>query len=164
MKTILVMDENSAVRESLRSVLQAHGYRVLLSTGRLLSTDRPEVGESPAWKEFDLLLLDATLPLQFGWESCLRSLSRNPCIPIILLDGRTGRTRAPLPVGVRVVLDKPFDAPTLLRAIGRILESSAENQCGQGATEAATGSRVESMRVRWRPPPPWRQRCHKPYD
>jgi len=120
MKTILVMEEDGAVRESLRTVLEADGYKVMVvSCG-------PKALAAMDWAAIDLLLLDVTLPLRHGWADYTRIMSRHPSLSVILLNGHTDHARAPLPAGARAFLHKPLDVAGLLELIRHLLEKSRQ--------------------------------------
>lgn len=146
MKTILVMDEDAAVRESLCSVLRDYEYDVVLATDSLTALDAYDS------VRIDLLLLDATLPLRHGWDAYKRFASRHPQLPIILLDGHAGRVRMPVPAGIRIFLNKPFDAPSLLGAIRGLLEEADADQPASPGS-ASRDSRIKADPARVEPSP-----------
>ena len=119
-KTIVVVDNDPSVRESLEVLLNAAGYEVesyasaesYLGSGRLSSTD--------------CLLLDVRMPGMSGLE-LLEHLDRlGAGMPIVLMSGyaeTSVRSRAP---SARIVeiLEKPFDDDTLIDAIERALRAA----------------------------------------
>lgn len=120
--TLLIVDDDSSVRKSIRKVLRADNYEVLTAA------DAEEALARFDPKYVQLLLLDVSLPHRNGWDTLQRMTARNPELPIIVITG-TG-IPSPLPATVRVcaLLEKPLDAPALLRTIGSVLAAAQPEQ------------------------------------
>jgi CheY-like chemotaxis protein len=121
MKTVLVVDDVDTFRQSVRSILQKFGFRVLLaSDGRqaleMVPTELP-----------DLILLDVTMPVMDGiaFLTELRADKISANIPVILLTGLADRenvTQA-AKLGVAGYLVKAsFSASYLLGKIEEVLK------------------------------------------
>jgi len=142
MKTILVMEEDGAVRESLRAVLEADGYKVMVvSCG-------PKALAAMDWAAIDLLLLDVTLPLRHGWADYKRIMSGHPSLSVILLNGHADHARAPLPAGARAFLNKPLDVAGLLDLIRRLLEEAHRERPVPAASEQDEERMMKELRLR----------------
>jgi DNA-binding response OmpR family regulator len=121
-KNILVVDDDSQVRESLRKVLQAEGYEVRLAADGLEGLEQFDS------KHIDLLLLDLNLPAKSGWDLFERFSSTNPLLPIIIITGRHNQYNLAAAAGVGALMEKPLDVPLLLQTIAALLIEPAEAQ------------------------------------
>lgn len=107
---ILVVDDDTAIRESLRDVLTEAGYDVVIAAdGRealALMTPRPS-----------LMLLDLMMPELDGWE-LIDELQRLAVtdIPVCVLSAMTSHA----PPNVSAVLSKPVDLDDLLETVARL--------------------------------------------
>jgi CheY-like chemotaxis protein len=116
-KTILLVDDDASVRQSVNKVLRGAGYDVVLAAGGLEAVARFQA------QAIDLVLLDIGLPNQNGWEAC-RHLSREHAnVPIIVITGQTGQFKSALAAGAVALMEKPLDAHRLLHVIQELLDS-----------------------------------------
>jgi CheY-like chemotaxis protein len=114
-KTILLVDDDASVRESVHKVLQGAGYGVVLAAGGLEAVARIQA------QPVDLVLLDIGLPNQNGLEAC-RHLSREHAnVPIIVITGQTGQLKSASAAGAVALMEKPLDAHRLLGVIQELL-------------------------------------------
>ncbi len=105
--TILVVDDEVLVRETLADLLEAEGYTVIATA----TGDRIEEVLAPV----DLVLLDAMLPGQDGWDVCRAIKAADPMLPVLMVTARTSprdviRTFA---AGADDYIAKPFNAAEL---------------------------------------------------
>jgi DNA-binding response OmpR family regulator len=121
-KVILLVDDDSEIIESMRTVLDNKGYRILVArdgNAGLTVAER----ENP-----DLIVLDMMMPKKSGFL-VLEKLKGRPggLIPTIMITGNEGsRHRAYAEMlGVRDYIRKPFAMEKLVKSIERILESPA---------------------------------------
>jgi DNA-binding response OmpR family regulator len=119
-KTILLVDDDNEIIESMRTVLEAKGYRVLVArdgNAGLTVAER----EGP-----DLIILDMMMPKKSGFL-VLEKLKSRPggLIPTIMITGNEGsRHRAYAEfLGVEDYIRKPFALEKLVRSVEQILES-----------------------------------------
>ena len=84
---ILVADDELAVRDALRRVLEAEGYEVLFAP------DGPETLDAFASSRPDAAVLDVMMPPPDGLEVCRRLRARGNATPILLLTAQTRRLR-----------------------------------------------------------------------
>lgn len=116
---IFIVDDDDAVRDSLRLLLEAHGMTVedFDSTAEFAAAYRP--------RPRACLILDLHLPGMSGLDY-LASLGKGgPGLPVIMVTGRgddASRDRA-LELGAFAFLDKPVNNRELLSAIDRALGS-----------------------------------------
>jgi DNA-binding response OmpR family regulator len=119
-KTILVVDDDEQIRESLHKVLRAEGYEVVLAA------DGREGIEKFNTERIDLLLLDLNLPGNSGWDIFGTLTSFNPFLPIVIITGRNNQHDLAVGAGVGALMEKPLDVPVLLQIIAELLAESSE--------------------------------------
>jgi CheY-like chemotaxis protein len=121
-ETILLLEDEAAVRDLVRQVLQATGYAVLEAANgeqalRLSHTHRGRI---------HLLLADVVLPGLSGPEVAEQLSSARPEIQVIYMSGYAQDTikRYGIPEGQGVFLQKPFTPTALLTSVRIALEAS----------------------------------------
>ncbi|MGA2747978.1 MAG: response regulator [Verrucomicrobiota bacterium] len=119
-KTILVVDDDSQIRDSLRKVLREEGY------GVVLAADGREGVERFNKDRIDLLLLDVNLPDMSGWDVFGSVISLDPFVPILIITGRTDQIEIVRLSGVGALIEKPFNVPMLLQTIAEKLAEPPE--------------------------------------
>ena len=114
---ILVVDDDRAVRESLRRSLSFNGYSVALAQDGvealdLISNDRP-----------DAVVLDVMMPRLDGLEVCRQLRSTGDDLPILVLTARDSVSErvAGLDAGADDYLPKPFALEELLARMRALL-------------------------------------------
>jgi DNA-binding response OmpR family regulator len=130
-KRILVVDDDSAVRESLNDVLVAEGYVTIPSENGQHALDLASKSS------FDLVLLDLNMPVKNGWDTFEQLTREYPLIPIIIVTARPNQLFMALNAGVAALLEKPVDIPTLLRAIENLLTESVDQRVARLAGQKA---------------------------
>jgi two-component system phosphate regulon response regulator OmpR len=117
---ILVVDDDTRLRELLRRYLSENGF--LVSAAR----DSAEARRLLAGLEFDMIVLDVMMPGEDGF-SLTESLRRTNPVPILLLTARGEVTDriAGLERGADDYLSKPFEPRELLLRISTILRRAA---------------------------------------
>jgi DNA-binding response OmpR family regulator len=121
-KRILIADDDSAVRESLRKVLEGAGYQVLCAV------DGDDAERKFTSEPIDLLLLDLNLPKQNGWNVFGFVSSQNPLLPIVIITGQSNRSDSDLVPGLSAFLEKPIDVAVLLKVIENLLAEPFERR------------------------------------
>lgn len=118
-RVILLVDDDSEIIESMRTVLENKGFRILVArdgNAGLAIAER----ENP-----DLIVLDMMMPKKSGFL-VLEKLKGRPggLIPTIMITGNEGsRHRAYAEMlGVRDYIRKPFAMEKLVKSIEKILE------------------------------------------
>lgn len=138
MKKILVIDDNTAIRENTAEILSLAGYGTS-------TAENGKVGVEMAIRELpDLIVCDIMMPELDGY-GVLHLLKKNPAtehIPFIFLTAKTERTdfRKGMEMGADDYITKPFDDLELLRAIEMRLKKmeiiTAQYEAGEkGANE-----------------------------
>ena len=118
-QTVLIVDDDAPIRESLRKVLQTEGYQVVLAADGQGALDRFQS------ERVDLLLLDLNLPAKSGWDLFERFTAINLLLPIIIITGREDQHRVARAAGVGALMEKPLDVPWLLQTIKSLLSEPA---------------------------------------
>ncbi len=145
MSTVLVVDDESDIRSSLRGVLNDEGLRVLEAEGgrealEIVRRERPE-----------LVLLDVWMPDIDGIE-LLRQLRNEPHRPRVVMISGHGNVETAVQatkLGAFDFIEKPFSIDALLQVVSRALkdrgqesaDGSASNGHAVGAGEHAVTQR-----------------------
>jgi PAS domain S-box-containing protein len=119
---ILVVDDEAAVREIARQILESYGYHVLTAG------DGTEAVALFAQKKEEIraVVTDMVMPYMDG-AATVRALRRiDPEVKVIATSGllASGQSKATESLGVREFLAKPYTADTLLETLKRVLESA----------------------------------------
>ena len=114
---ILVVDDDRAVRESLRRSLQFNGYQVELAADGLQAI------ESVGAQRPDAMVLDVMMPRLDGLEVCRRLRGTGDDLPILVLTARDAVSDrvAGLDAGADDYLPKPFALEELLARMRALL-------------------------------------------
>lgn len=119
-QTILIVDDEPAIRILLERILTASGYQVLTA----------ENGQAAiriaSRQPLDLVVTDLMMPGTDGIETILALRAQNPRTPLIAMSGGCGGgagSYLPLAgkIGACLTLEKPFSAQTLLDSIRQAL-------------------------------------------
>jgi len=129
MPTILVVDDDPAIREMITLALTRDGYEVL-EAGNALDARQTIASRAP-----DLILLDWMMPGQSGFEFT-RALQRDSVhkqIPVIMLTARGQEEDkvAALEAGADDYIAKPFSVSELLARIKAVLRRTSQDTDGE---------------------------------
>ena len=125
---ILVVDDERAVRESLRRALELEGYEVELAGDGREALDRLENEPQP-----DALVLDVLMPEVDGLEVCARLRREGSRLPVLMLTARAeveNRVEG-LDAGADDYVTKPFALEELLARLRALLRRTTN---GSGDT------------------------------
>jgi PAS domain S-box-containing protein len=113
--TILLVEDDPAVRSTVRRLLERHGYRILEASNgqdalRLVTARHAEI---------DLVLSDMVMPGMGGTELAGRVRALSPVLPVLLMTGYTEEaiTRAGERPLDEQIIEKPFTLNTMLEKI-----------------------------------------------
>ncbi len=111
--SILIIDDEAAIRESLETLLTLEGFTVTTASNGQLGLDRL------SREEFDLLLLDLALPGQSGLDLLPRITELRPDLPVIMITafGTVGNVVEAIRAGATNFVQKPWDNEKLLADI-----------------------------------------------
>ncbi|MFN7026053.1 MAG: response regulator [Pseudorhizobium sp.] len=113
---LLVVDDDTRIRDLLSRYLAEQGYRVTVAA------DAADARRKLAGLQFDLIILDVMMPGESGL-SLTEALYKNKTTPVILLTARAeAESRIEgLEAGADDYLSKPFDPRELVLRINNIL-------------------------------------------
>ena len=120
--TVYIVDDDEAVRDSLRWLLEANNYRVrAFPSGESFLAEYDE-------KRPGVLIVDVRMPGMSGLELQEQLIARKSTMPIVFI---TGHGDVPMAVstikkGAINFLEKPFDETDLREIVGRMFEQANE--------------------------------------
>ena len=122
MTTVLVVDDDAAIRTVVGQALRRAGHAVV-SAASLAEADR-ELGRRVP----DVLVTDVVLPDGDGLDRARELSTRFPTLPVIVLSARNTLTTAvrAAEAGAYEYLPKPFDLDALCRAVAGALARGGE--------------------------------------
>ena len=122
--SVLVVDDEPAVRESLRRALELEGYSVELASDGDEAMTRLERPEQP-----DAVILDILMPRLDGLEVCRRLRSSGNSVPVLMLTAQAevDSRVAGLDAGADDYLPKPFALAELLARLRALLRRTGSD-------------------------------------
>ena len=117
--TLLVVEDEPAVREMTTALLERAGYTVIAATdGQEALAMIPAIGST-----IDVLVTDVVMPGMSGLDLAERMIRLVPGIGLVLLSGYTAETLDPSRLSMHgaVFVSKPVASRELLDAIGRVM-------------------------------------------
>jgi CheY-like chemotaxis protein len=118
-ETLLLVEDEAAVRASVRRLLEWHGYTVLEARNGADALRIYEANES----RIDLILTDIVMPEMSGHELIERLRARRPDLRVLFMSGYTERAfTSTMPSGTGFV-EKPFTVETLMRRLREVLDA-----------------------------------------
>jgi two-component system response regulator RegX3 len=138
---ILVVEDESSLREPLEYLLEHEGYEVV---GVDNGTDAVQTALA---SEFDLILLDLMLPGLPGTEVC-REVRARSSVPIIMLTAKDSEVDivVGLELGADDYITKPYSSRELLARIRAVLRRKQSDQGGGDSVLEYHGIRLDSDR------------------
>jgi PAS domain S-box-containing protein len=120
-ETVLVVEDEPAMREVTRRILSRRGYRVITAaSGR----EAIEIAANHAGG-IDVLLTDVIMPQMLGKEAAERIRALRPSVKVLFMSGYTQGlldTQGVLEAGVNLI-EKPFTEASLLTKLRQIIAS-----------------------------------------
>jgi two-component system cell cycle sensor histidine kinase/response regulator CckA len=114
-ETVLLVEDEEAVRRLVRRILEGRGYKVLLARHGGEALELIHQVDLP----IDLLLTDAVMPVLSGPELLRRAIALRPAMKLAIMSGYTDR---PAVTGVPFI-GKPFTPLELERRVREILDA-----------------------------------------
>jgi two-component system response regulator MprA len=144
---ILVVDDDRAVRDSLRRSLAFHGYQVDVAVDGQAALDAVQA-QRP-----DAMVLDVMMPRLDGLEVCRRLRGAGDALPILVLTARDAVSErvSGLDAGADDYLPKPFALEELLARLRALLRRRTPRR-DRRRGRAEPGARVRRPLARPRHP------------
>jgi two-component system cell cycle sensor histidine kinase/response regulator CckA len=121
-ESVLIAEDDEAVRRVAERILETAGYRVTSCPGGVEALD---LLDDPSAR-FDLLLADVVMPGMRGDDLARRAVAMRPGLPVLFMSGYSDDAPpsdlGPTSGGVGFI-DKPFDAGALLERLRELLGS-----------------------------------------
>jgi CheY-like chemotaxis protein len=120
-ETLLLVEDEAAVRSSVRRLLEWHGYTVLEARNGAEALRVYEAHEEGV----DLVLTDVVMPEMGGHELVERLRARRPDLRVLFMSGYAERafiSNGSMPAGTGY-LEKPFTVETLMRRLRQVLDA-----------------------------------------
>jgi DNA-binding response OmpR family regulator len=142
MPTILLVEDDATLSETLRYNLEREGYTVIMANDGVQGLDRARRDQP------DLIILDIMLPRLDGFSVC-RILRQESAVPILMLTARQDEVDriAGLELGADDYVAKPFSLGELLARVRAIMRRTDRQPLTNrevldaGALRVDTGSR-----------------------
>jgi len=139
-ETILFVEDEPMLLESVRELLEQEGYTVYAArTGeealRIFSERGPEVG---------LVVTDVELPDISGWDAFRKMHERDPAVRALMVSGYLDppmRARM-LEGGARGFLRKPYTLGEMLRSMREVLDDAAPERAVRGGNPRERSGKV----------------------
>jgi DNA-binding response OmpR family regulator len=112
--TILLVDDEEAIRKILSIKLRVSGYDVITAA------DGKKALQIVGTKKPDLVLLDLVLPRLSGFQ-VLEKLRNRVGMPIIAFSASPETAQKAIKLGADTFVAKPFDINDLVKTIGKFL-------------------------------------------
>jgi CheY-like chemotaxis protein len=133
-RKILVVDDESSIREALSKVLHAENYEVVSAE------NGQEAVEKFKLEKIDLVLLDLGLPVKDGQAAMIWLAQVNPLLPVVIITGRSNQRELAEKLGADALMEKPLDVPRLLQTIRELMNEPTECRVRR-ATQRPSGFR-----------------------
>lgn len=124
-RTILLVEDNTMIREMAGELLTSYGYRVFAAETPCRALDMAKL---PGERPLDLLVTDVIMPEMNGPDLYARLLESHPGVPVLYISGYTSNLVPNKGTGRQEVefLAKPFTLEQFLATIGRILGAGSQ--------------------------------------
>ncbi len=119
-KHILIVDDDEAIRASLKHVLESAGYATCLAG------DGEKALAVLVCADPDLLILDLDLPRLSGWDILESLATTGRLCPVIVLTALAAQCEPGDSGNADVLLEKPPEVPLLLEWVERLLREPPE--------------------------------------
>ena len=110
---VLVVDDDPAIRDAVRDVLEAAGMRVATARDGAEALERV-LAEPPS-----LVLLDMRMPIMDGWGFARALHERQLALPVVVMTAAADARRWAEEIGARGWVAKPFAVAELVSAVER---------------------------------------------
>jgi two-component system chemotaxis response regulator CheY len=113
---ILVADDDAAIRETLRAILEEEGYPVTVASHGREALEQLEAGPLPA-----LCIIDLLMPVMDGFELCAEMAARPALarVPVLLVSANAYLDGSAQGLETVHVMQKPISFDRLLEHVER---------------------------------------------
>jgi len=111
--TVLVVDDDSSILDTVSSILSGEGYEVVSAASG------QEALAAVALKQPLVILLDMRMPVMDGWAVARALRNQGISVPIVVMTAAESAKRWADEVGAEGYLAKPFGLDELLTAVER---------------------------------------------
>lgn len=120
-RTVLILDDDDALRTLIRRILLLHDFQVLEAANAMEAMDLLASHDG----DVDLILCDLVLPGLSGREAANALMARRPDAAVLYMSGYSSHDsfRRKLKEEGAPFLGKPFEIPELLEAIQGVLDT-----------------------------------------
>jgi DNA-binding response OmpR family regulator len=133
-KRILVVDDETSIRESLNKILRAENYEVVMAENGQTAIERHGT------QRIDVLILDLNMPVKNGWVTLEWLTQINPLLPVVVITGRSDQSLLAQMAGADALMEKPLNVPLLLETIRGWMDEPMENRA-ERASRRGSGYR-----------------------
>jgi DNA-binding NtrC family response regulator len=123
-KRVLIVDDDLAVRSSLKKVLETAGYEVIMAQ------DGREAAEFPS-ASLDVVLLDLNLSAHSGWDVFEHLTAQHPFLPVIIITAMPDQYKTAKHAGAGAIMEKPIEAPVLLKTMRDLIAEPMDARLGR---------------------------------
>jgi PAS domain S-box-containing protein len=119
-QTVLLVEDEAALREVARRMLVRNGYKVITA-----ANGREAVNVAAKHQgSIDLLITDVIMPLMLGTDAAEKIREMHPSVRVLFMSGYTGGLlgQRVLQTGVHLI-NKPFTEASLLAKLGEVLSA-----------------------------------------
>jgi len=151
-ETVLVVEDEAALREVTRRILSRNGYEVLVTDSAPEAVTLAERHSG----HIDLLLTDVVMPHMLGKEVAELVLARRPSVRVLYMSGYAQPVLASsgsLEAGV-LLLEKPFTEEELLTKVRQALDHRPADALGGARDDHHLPGEIEQLRGVAHAPPP----------
>jgi CheY-like chemotaxis protein len=122
-ETVLLVEDETSIREVAHRILHRSGYQVLVAATGVEALQLAENYRG----EIALLITDVVMPRMQGREVAQRLLARRPGMRVLYVSGYSRPVLADTGIVNQesVLLEKPFSENALLAAVGQVLDEPA---------------------------------------
>jgi two-component system cell cycle sensor histidine kinase/response regulator CckA len=121
-ETVLIVEDEEAVRRLMRAALEQNGYRVFLAADGVEALKLISSHTGP----LDMVITDLAMPGMDGTELARKVKERLPGIEILYISGYAEELRQSGVIEERCFLQKPFLPQTLARKVREMLDQHSE--------------------------------------
>ena len=142
---MFVVDDDDAVRASLRALLETAGYRTRLFGSGIALLDAPDIGLGAC------VVLDVKMPGMDGLEVQRRLNGRGVRLPVVILTdhGDIAMAVRAMRVGASDFLEKPVSRDRLLESIARAIDADRNGRQDR-RQKSEIGTRLGALTTRER--------------